>query len=67
LAPPPKNYVSTTTAAEHLSVSTETIRRLIAAGRLPAVRIGTDTRSHFRIPGSGLDRLLRSRKVEPKS
>jgi excisionase family DNA binding protein len=63
----PKNFVSTTQAAERLSVSTETIRRLISAGRLPAIRIGSDSRSHFRIPASGLARLLRSRKVEPKS
>lgn len=42
-------------AAEALQVATETIRRLIRAGKLPAVKIGRQ----WRIARSAIDAVLR--------
>lgn len=47
--------ISIAEAADRLSVSTKTIRRLIARGELPARRIGT----LVRIPAESLDTVGR--------
>lgn len=50
------HYVSISEAADRLSVSTKTIRRYIAKGELPAVRIAGHL---IRIPADALDALGR--------
>ncbi|WP_145943495.1 helix-turn-helix domain-containing protein [Corynebacterium glyciniphilum] len=37
-------WVSVATAAEHFEVSTRTVHRLIAAGRVPVMKLGRATR-----------------------
>lgn len=49
-------YVSISEAADRLSVSTKTVRRYIARGQLPAVRIAGHL---IRIPTDALDALGR--------
>lgn len=51
-----RRRMSIAEAAQHLSVSTKTIRRMIADGRLPAYRVGAQL---IRIDPADLDRLLR--------
>lgn len=49
------HYVTISEAAERLALSTKTVRRLIARGELPALRIGRS----IRIPATALDTLGR--------
>ncbi|MDH6280980.1 helix-turn-helix domain-containing protein [Prescottella agglutinans] len=49
-------YSTLTEAAETLSVSTRTVRRYIAAGKLKAYRVGPRV---IRVDLSELDRLMR--------
>jgi excisionase family DNA binding protein len=46
--------ISIAKAAEQLDVSRDTVRRLLAAGELRAVRIGTSVR----VPRADVDRLV---------
>ena len=46
-------------AAEVLGTHPETIRRMIRDGSLRAVRLGTGSRSPFRVPNEEIDRFLR--------
>lgn len=55
-----ESWVTISAAADHLSVSTKTIRRMIARGDIPAKRI--DTRI-IRIPVAALDELGRPLSV----
>lgn len=55
-----EHYFSISEIAAQLSLSTRTIRRQIAAGRLEAVRM-TD-RGDYRVTEGALDEWLRSRK-----
>jgi excisionase family DNA binding protein len=50
------DYLTIQTAAERFGVSTKTIRRRIADGTIPAVRIGPQI---IRIPAASLDGLGR--------
>lgn len=52
----PTQYCNLATAAARAAVSTRTLRRAIAAGRLPAVRVG----NNFRIAVQDLDGFMRS-------
>ena len=45
--------------AEVLGTHPETIRRMIREGSLRAVRLGTGSRSPFRVPNEEIDRFLR--------
>jgi DNA-binding transcriptional MerR regulator len=61
-------YHSTESAAALLDVSSETVRRYIAAGVLaPVYNIGTTERPRYRLSDSTLRRFIRSRKVQPSS
>jgi excisionase family DNA binding protein len=53
---PMSDYLTIQTAAERFGVSTKTIRRRIADGTIPAVRIGPQI---IRIPAASLDGLGR--------
>lgn len=53
-APLPPNRIPMTEAARRLGLDVRTIRRLIAAGKLPAYRIGPKV---IRIDPADLDRL----------
>jgi len=50
-------YLSVREAAERLSVSERTVRRLLAVGAVPAVRLSTPG-SAVRIPEDALERYL---------
>jgi len=54
-------WITLREAATRLGLSTQTIRRYVAAGELEAVRIGNVTR----IEEEALERWLRSRVVQP--
>jgi len=62
--------LTTTQAAERLSVHPDTIRRLVKAGKLKAVKISIDdaTRSQLRIDETDLQAFIDSSKtpLEPK-
>jgi excisionase family DNA binding protein len=53
-------YMTVAEVAEKLSVSELTIRRKIATGTIPAVRLAGNGRGAVRIPEDGLDAWLRS-------
>ena len=52
-----RRYISVKEAAARLSVSERSVRRLVAAGRVPAVRIDGPG-SALRIPEDALERWL---------
>jgi excisionase family DNA binding protein len=52
-----RRYLSVKEAAEQLSVSERTVRRLVDAGRVPAVRVGGPG-SAIRLPVGELERWL---------
>jgi excisionase family DNA binding protein len=58
----PKLLVSVNQAADILSVSRDTIYRLIRAGRLKSVQMGID-RSVLRVRYSDLEELVESRAI----
>lgn len=51
-----RRWLTQDEAAEHLNVTTRTIRRMIAAGDLPAYRLG---QRMLRIDATDVDNLLR--------
>jgi excisionase family DNA binding protein len=53
-----ESAVTVTQAAAILSVHPQTIRRLIATGRLPALRLSAAPHGHLRIPAGALDRFM---------
>jgi excisionase family DNA binding protein len=55
---PERHYLTYREAAEKLRVSPSTIGRLVRAGLLPAVRIGTAKNSAVRIASDELDQFL---------
>lgn len=57
---PTHRLVSITATAEILGISTKTVRRLIAAGDLDAVRVGRRT---IRIKTESIDRLIDAHPV----
>jgi excisionase family DNA binding protein len=57
------SMISIDEAAEQLSVSRRTIRRLISKGDLVAYRVGTDL---IRIKPEDLAQLLKRRRVAPE-
>lgn len=52
-----RTYISVAEAAFEVDCSAGTIRRLILAGRLPAVDIGTGSKARWRIRRSDLVRI----------
>jgi len=52
-------------AAADLGVDPKTIRNAIHAGKLPATRTGTGTKSHLRIADSDWDAYKRELEVAP--
>ncbi len=54
------SYLTVARVAELLSVSELTVRRKIAAGEIPAVKLSTAPRGAVRIPEDGLEAWLRS-------
>jgi excisionase family DNA binding protein len=58
-------YLNVAAVAEMLSVSELTIRRKIADGEIPAVRLSTTGRGAVRIPAADLDAWLRSVPAGP--
>lgn len=54
--PSVRRWVSQTEAADYLGITDRTLRRMIAAGRLPAYRLGPRL---LRIDVADLDALLR--------
>ena len=53
-------YLTVARVAELLSVSELTVRRKIATGEIPAVKLANAGRGAVRIPADGLDTWLRS-------
>jgi excisionase family DNA binding protein len=53
-------YLTVAEVAERLAVSELTVRRRIAEGEIPAVRLSTSRRAAVRIPADGLEAWLRS-------
>ena len=60
IATPARRLVSIIVAAEILGISARTVRRLIAAGELDAVRVGRRT---IRIKTESIDRLIDAHPV----
>ncbi len=56
----PTRYLTVATVAELLSVSELTVRRKIATGEIPAVKLSTAGRGAVRIPEDDLDAWLQS-------
>lgn len=56
IARPSRRWVSQAEAAEYLGITDRTLRRMIAAGRLPAYRLGPRL---MRIDQADLDALMR--------
>ena len=61
-----QDYLTVATVAELLSVSELTVRRRIASGEIPAVRLSTAGRGAVRIPADGLEAWLRSIRQDPE-
>ena len=55
-----EQLLEVTHAARRLRVSQETVRRLIRAGKLPAIRFES---GHFRIARADLEAFIESRRV----
>jgi excisionase family DNA binding protein len=53
-------YLTVADVAEKLAISELTVRRRIASGEIPAVRLSRHRRGAVRIPEDGLDAWLRS-------
>ena len=56
----PTSYLTVARVAELLSVSELTVRRKIATGEIPAVKLATAGRGAVRIPEDGLEAWLQS-------
>jgi excisionase family DNA binding protein len=54
-----RHWITLQDAAEHLSVSTRTIRRLISSGQLPGYRIGGPRGRLLRVELADVDGLVR--------
>ncbi|MBA2631080.1 MAG: helix-turn-helix domain-containing protein [Thermoleophilaceae bacterium] len=61
-----QGYLTVATVAEMLAVSEPTVRRRIASGEIPAVRLSTAGRGAVRIPADGLEAWLRSIRQDPE-
>jgi excisionase family DNA binding protein len=55
-----QDYLTVGQVAEKLAVSELTVRRRIADGEIPAVRLSTHRRAAVRIPADGLEAWLDS-------
>ncbi|MFT7025367.1 MAG: excisionase family DNA binding protein [Rhodococcus sp. (in: high G+C Gram-positive bacteria)] len=53
------DWQSVAQAAQRIGMSTDTIRKYIADGQLPAYRLGASSRSAIRIKTADVDALLR--------
>lgn len=62
-ANPTRRLVSIAASAEILGISTKTVRRLIAAGELEAVRVGRRT---IRIRTESINRMIDAHPVNAK-
>lgn len=58
-----RTYITVQDAALEVACSPGTIRRLIEAGRLPAVDIGTGTKARWRIHRDDLLKIRRQREI----
>jgi len=61
-----QDYLTVATVAELLSVSELTVRRKIAVGEIPAIKLSTDGRGAVRIPEAGLEAWLAGARVTPR-
>jgi excisionase family DNA binding protein len=62
-----QTYLTVARVAEMLAVSELTVRRKIAEGEIPAVRLSRAGRAAVRIPADGLDAWLRSVPAGPEA
>ncbi len=58
-------FHSPSETGEILHLSANQVRKLILAGRLRAIDVGTGGRHHWRIPESALDEFSRGKGNEP--
>ena len=63
---PQTAYLTVADVAQMLAISELTVRRKIAAGEIPAVRLSTDGRGAVRIPEAGLEAWLAGVRVTPR-
>lgn len=57
--------VTVAQAAAVLSVHPGTVRRLVASGRLPALRLSAAPHGHLRIPTGALERFMSDEPASP--
>jgi len=58
-------WLGTSSVAQRLGCSVETVRQLCLSGKLPCVSIGTGVRRHYRVHVDAVSTFLKSRAVRP--